>query len=98
MKAVQILSGFDGDERIGHCIRQGLERGGEYWERSGNRTAVQQGRERTRKDNGGWRRKSLGWQVGGDLGSTGDRQTARVPAWLSLPCEGAAEDAKAVVD
>ena len=29
---------------------------------------------------------------------TRDRQTACVPAWLSLPWEGAAEDAKAVGD
>ena len=47
---------------------------GEYWELSGSQTAVQQGRERIRKENGGWGRKSLRWQAGGDLGSTGDRQ------------------------
>lgn len=56
------------------CVRQGLEWAGEYWELSGNQTAVQQGRERIREENGGWGRKSLRWQVGGDLGFIGDRQ------------------------
>ena len=47
------------------CVRQGLEWGGEHWELSGNQTAVHKA-ERIRKEDGGWSRKRLRWQVGGD--------------------------------
>ena len=72
------MSDFSGDEGgtsgKSCCVKQGLEWAGEYWEISGSQTAVQQGRARIREENGGWGRKSLRWQAGSDLGSTGDRQ------------------------
>lgn len=75
MKAVQILSGFDGDKggtsrRLVHKARPGEGRQVQGVFRSPDCRENQKG-------NCGWSRKSLGWQAGGDLGPTGESVGAR---------------------
>lgn len=78
------LSGFSGGEG-GHfrhrlVYQERPERGGACRACSdSNRTADEQGRQRTRKENCGWRRKSPGRPAGADLGPPGECPSTAQP-------------------